>query len=107
MGVVWVVADTLGLFRGYGRALMLIALLVVVSPLFGVVGSEMVGYREPLDLAAEMLGLEEWDLEWTPFAGYRVPGLPDTIGYIVAGFMGVGVILAIGVLLAKLSARQE
>ncbi|HIE59804.1 MAG TPA: hypothetical protein EYP82_07765 [Hydrogenothermaceae bacterium] len=90
------------------RALMFVAVLVIVSPLFGVVGSELVGYHEPLDLAAEMLGLEEWSLpEWTPFTDYTVPGLPDTIGYIVAGFIGVGVILAIGVLLARLTAQQK
>lgn len=101
-------ADSLELFKEHRRALMFVAVLVIVSPLFGVVGSELVGYHEPLDLAAEMLGLEEWSLpEWTPFTDYTVPGLPDTIGYIVAGFIGVGVILAIGVLLARLTAQQK
>lgn len=91
----------LGRYRG---ALLAAAVLLVISPVFGVVLAEKVGYHEPLDVAAEKLGLEEHPIaEWTPFSDYTVPGLPDTIGYIVAGAIGVAVILGIGLVAARLA----
>ena len=59
------------------RALITIIVLVLISPLFGVIGAELVGYHEPLDVAAEALGLEEKELYWSPFPDYTVPGLPE------------------------------
>jgi len=32
-----------------------------------------------------------------------VPGLPDVIGYIVSGFIGIGIILGIGYIVYKVS----
>lgn len=88
------------------RVLIIITLvLVLISPLFGVIGAELVNYHEPLDIAAEKLGLGELELNWTPFVDYTVPGLPDVIGYIVCGLIGVGVILLIGFLLSRLRRR--
>ncbi len=76
------------------RSYLLILILVLVSPIFGVVGAEIVGYHEPLDVAAEMIGLGESEPIWTGiFPDYTVPGLPDVIGYIVSGLVGVGVLL--------------
>ncbi|KSW12717.1 cobalamin biosynthesis protein [Pyrodictium occultum] len=78
------------------------AVLLVVSPVFGVILADKLGYHEPLDVAAEKLGLQERSLgEWTPFSDYTFPGLPDTLGYIVAGAVGVAVILAIGYVAAR------
>ena len=94
------------IYEKHRRAIQAIIVMVLVSPLFGVIGANLVGYHEPLDVAAEMLHLHEAHLpNWTPFADYTVPGLPDTIGYIIAGFIGVGVILLVGSLLAKLGSR--
>ncbi|HID40576.1 MAG TPA: cobalamin biosynthesis protein [Pyrodictium sp.] len=94
-------AGLLGRYRG---ALLAVAVLLILSPVFGVVLAEKVGYHEPLDVAAEKLGLEEHPIvEWTPFSDYTVPGLPDTIGYIVAGAIGVAVILGIGLVAARLT----
>ncbi len=91
------------IFERHRRAVYAIIVMVLVSPLFGVIGANLVGYHEPLDVAAELLHLHEAHLpNWTPFADYTVPGLPDTIGYIIAGFIGVGVIFAVGALLARL-----
>jgi len=86
------------------RILLVTTLLILVSPVFGVILADIVGYHEPLDLAAEALGLEEVteDLNWTPFLDYTVPGLPDTVGYIVSGFIGIGVVLALGLSLVRL-----
>ncbi len=76
------------------KVLLTIVVLVIVSPLFGVIGAEIVGYQEPLEVAAERIGLEESEPLWSGvLPDYTVPGLPDTIGYIVAGFVGVGVLL--------------
>ncbi|RLE74139.1 MAG: cobalamin biosynthesis protein, partial [Thermoprotei archaeon] len=63
------------------KAIILTFILVIISPIFGVILADMVGYHEPLDLAAESLGLEDISEEtnWTPFFDYTVPGLPDVI----------------------------
>ena len=92
----------------YRRALLIIVVLVLVSPVFGVILAEMVGYHEPLDVAAELVGLPDKseELNWTPFFDYTVPGLPDTVGYIVAGFMGIAAILALGAVLQRVAARR-
>ncbi len=83
---------------GFKRAWIVIAVLLLVSPLFGVVLADMVGYHEPLDIAAERLGLNDTSekVNWTPFFDYTVPGLDPVIGYIVSGVIGVAVILAVG-----------
>lgn len=88
------------------KALLATLLLVLISPVFGVVLADLVGYREPLDVAAEELGLEDLTerINWTPLLDYTVPGLPDTVGYVVAGLIGVGVIFAIGYLMTRLVA---
>ena len=86
------------------KTLLAIVILLVISPIFGVILADMVGYHEPLDVAAEKLGLEDTTdkINWTPFLDYTVPGLPDVIGYIISGFIGVGIILGIGYVIAKL-----
>jgi cobalt/nickel transport protein len=90
----------------YRRALVAIAVLVCISPLFGVIGAELTGYHEPLDIAAEAVGLREAVVaRWSPFTDYTVPGLPDVIGYAVAGAIGVALILALGAALAKVPRR--
>ena len=92
------------LLARHRKALLAIAVLLVVSPLFGVVGAELVGYHEPLDVAAEKLGLEEAGLWSGLLPDYTVPGLPEdwaglSVGYIISGLVGVAIILAIGLAL--------
>uniref|UniRef100_A0A7J3X715 Cobalamin biosynthesis protein n=1 Tax=Thermofilum pendens TaxID=2269 RepID=A0A7J3X715_THEPE len=96
------------LLERHRRALLLTLALLVISPLFGVYLAELVGFHEPLDIAAEELGLEEIteEINWTPFLDYTVPGLPDWLGYVVSGLIGVGVVLALGLLLLKLLERK-
>ena len=88
-----------------GQVLCL-AVLLALSPLFMVL-SDMVGYREPLDLAAEALGLEDLteDINWTPLLDYSVPGLDPLVGYPLSGLMGVAVILGLGRLLERVWVR--
>jgi hypothetical protein len=76
------------------KSYIAIIILVLISPLFGVIGANIVGYREPLDLAAEIIGIEESEPLWRGiFPDYTVPGLPDELGYIIAGFVGVSILL--------------
>lgn len=92
------------LLERYRRAIMAIVLLVLVSPLFGIVLAERLGYTEPLEVAAEKLGLHEHPVwEWSPLADYTFPGLPDTLGYIVSGLIGVALIILVGLALARLT----
>lgn len=90
------------------KALVTIIVLVLISPLFGVILADMVGYREPLDIAAEKLGLKDIseEINWTPFFDYRVPGLPDVAGYVVSGFIGIAIILAIGYVILGIVGRR-
>lgn len=92
----------------FKRAWIVITILLVISPVFGVVLADMVGYHEPLDVAAEKLGLNDTssEINWTPFFDYTVPGLDPIIGYIVAGAIGVVVVAALGYLLGRLWARS-
>jgi cobalt/nickel transport protein len=89
---------------GYSRrAIGLAIFLVLVSPLFGVFLADMVGYHEPLDVAAEVLNLQDLteSINWTPFMDYTVPGLPAELGYIISGFIGVGIIFGLGLILRR------
>ena len=87
--------------KGY----IITVILVIISPVFGVILADVVGYHEPLDVAAESLGLNEFteQINWTPFLDYSVPGLPDEVGYIVAGFIGIIVILLICQLISRVT----
>ncbi|ABL79135.1 PDGLE domain-containing protein [Thermofilum pendens] len=91
------------ILKKHRKAALAVLAMVLVSPVFGVWLANLVGYHEPLDLAAEALGLNETteEINWTPFLDYTVPGLPDWLGYIVSGFLGVAVVLALGYLLLK------
>ena len=82
----------------FRKALMLTLILVFISPIFGVILADMVGYHEPLDVAAESLNLPDLTnvINWTPFLDYTMPGLSDEIGYIIAGIIGISIILVIG-----------
>ena len=92
----------MSVWERYRGVILAVVALVIISPLFGIILAEKVGYHEPLDVAAEKLGLAEKEIaEWTPFSDYTFPGLPDTLGYIAAGFLGVGVIIALGWLLSR------
>ena len=88
----------------FKKALIITLILVVISPIFGVILADIVGYHEPLDLAAELLNLQDLteDINWTPFLDYTVPGLPAELGYIVSGLIGISIILAIGFIVSRL-----
>jgi cobalt/nickel transport protein len=86
------------------RAYIVIILVTLVSPIFGVFLAELVGYHEPLDMAAEALNLRDLseELNWTPLIDYTVPGLPDAVGYVVAGLIGIAITTLLGYALVRL-----
>ncbi len=90
------------------KALIAILILVFISPIFGVILADMVGFHEPLDIAAEALDLKDLskDINWTPFFDYTVPGLPAEAGYIIAGILGIAVILCVGLIINRLVRRS-
>jgi len=92
----------------FRKALMIILILVFISPVFGVILADMIGYHEPLDVAAENLNLPDLTdmINWTPFVDYSVPGLPDELGYILAGILGISIILVIGVIINSVVKRR-
>ncbi len=91
------------------KTILIVVFLVTISPIFGVILSEAVGYHEPLDIVAELLGLEDRteDTNWTPLLDYTFPGLPDTVGYIVAGLIGVTIVLVLGHFLTEILVRKN
>jgi len=93
----------------FGKALAATIILVLVSPVFGILLADLVGYHEPLDVAAEALGLEDLteSMNWTPLLDYTIPGLPAEVGYVASGFLGVAVILAVGLLASRAVRRLE
>ncbi|ADM28237.1 cobalamin biosynthesis protein [Ignisphaera aggregans DSM 17230] len=79
------------------KQLFILIILLIISPIFGVWLANILGYTEPLDRVAEELNLSEWEgFNWTPFKDYTVPGLPDWLGYIISGAIGIAIIIGIG-----------
>lgn len=87
------------------RSILVIVSLLILSPGFGVILAGLMGYHEPIDIVARRLGLRDLsnEINWTPFIGYKVPGLSPVIGYIVSGAIGVIIIFLIGLVLSKMS----
>ena len=85
------------------KILVLVIFLILVSPIFGVILADRVGYHEPLDVAAETLHLPDLteSVNWTPFVDYTVPGVSAELGYMLSGFIGIGIILGIGFILKR------
>ncbi|MDI9611357.1 MAG: energy-coupling factor ABC transporter permease [Archaeoglobales archaeon] len=76
-----------------GRAsFALIAVLIALSPIFAYF-AENVGYSEPLENAAEMLGLEESPIYEGLLPDYTIPGLDPYIGTLISGAIGVMIVL--------------
>lgn len=90
------------------KALLAILILILISPIFGVILADMVGYHEPLDIAAEVLNLAELTetINWTPLLDYAVPGMPAELGYVIAGLLGIAIILGIYLTLTRLVKRR-
>jgi cobalt/nickel transport system permease protein len=76
-------------------AIVVIFAMVTVSPLFAY-AAELVGYAEPLENAAEIIGLEENPIYEGILPDYTIPGLDPYLGTLIAGAIGTLIVLAIG-----------
>lgn len=72
----------------------LIAVLIALSPVFAYLAEE-VGYSEPLENAAEVLGLEENPIYEGIFPDYSIPGLDPYTGTLISGAVGVLIVLSL------------
>ncbi|MFP3292494.1 MAG: PDGLE domain-containing protein [Thermoproteus sp.] len=86
------------------RFLALLIALALISPVFGVWLANLINYHEPLDVAADLINQAanrtilndtRYQMNWTPFIDYTVPGLPDWAGYIVSAFIGLAIYLVL------------
>lgn len=84
------------------KIIVILLALLAVSPLFGVIIADIIDYHEPLDIVAEELGLSENEFTWTPLRDYTFPGLPNWIGYIISGGIGLLAITAVAYILKRL-----
>ncbi|MEM0006356.1 MAG: PDGLE domain-containing protein [Ignisphaera sp.] len=89
------------------RHIYLLIALIVISPVFGVYLANLVGYHEPLDIIAEELGLSEAEFNWTPLKDYMVPGLPEWLGYILTGIIGVSIMLLLEAIVRHFILRKN
>ncbi len=76
-------------------ALAVVAVMIILSPLFAYV-AELVGYAEPLENAAEIIGLHEHPIYEGILPDYTVPGLDPYTGTLIAGAVGTLIVLALG-----------
>jgi cobalt/nickel transport protein len=90
------------------KPLIFIVIIILVSPIFGVILAEIVGFHEPLDIAAEKVDLHDLskDMNWTPFFDYTIPRLSPEIGYIISGLLGITIIFGAGLIFRRLGKRH-
>ena len=81
------------------KTLIFLVIIILVSPIFGVILADLAGFHEPIDIAAEKIKLHDLskDMNWTPFFDYTIPGLSPEMGYIISGLLGIAIILGIGI----------
>ena len=85
------------------NTLIFLTIIVLVSPIFGIILADMLGFHEPLDIAAEKIKLQDFseEMNWTPFIDYTIPGLSPEIGYIISGLLGITIILGAGIIFTR------
>jgi cobalt/nickel transport system permease protein len=72
-----------------------IAVMIALSPFFAY-AAELVGYSEPLENVAEMMGAEEHPIYEGILPDYTVPGLDPYIGTVISAITGVAIVMGIG-----------
>ncbi|MBE8539163.1 energy-coupling factor ABC transporter permease [Geoglobus acetivorans] len=85
------------------KALTVIALMILVSPVFAYL-AELVNYSEPLENVAHQLGIEENQEYSGILPDYTVPGLNDYLGTLISGLVGVGIFISLAMMRRHASA---
>lgn len=85
------------------KALAVIAVLIVLAPVFGL-ASGAIGYAEPIDNAAEETGASDHEstLNSGIFPEYSVPGLGGGLGTVLSAIVGTGLTLGFAVGMGRL-----
>lgn len=85
------------------RGLAVIAVLIVLAPVFGWAAGA-VGYAEPIENAAEQTGAVEHETVLNPglFPDYTVPGTGDGLGTLLSAVVGTGLTLGVAVGMGRL-----
>lgn len=88
------------------RALVGLLVLVVLAPVFGW-ASDVVGYAEPLENAAEATGASDAADPTTPglLPDYSVPGLSAPLGMLVSAVVGTALTLVVAIGTGRLLER--
>jgi len=76
--------------------IVIVGILLILTPVFAYL-SEEVGYSEPLDKAAEILGLEENKIYEGIFPDYTIPGLDPYLGTLISGIIGLVIVLLLAI----------
>lgn len=72
-------------------AFVIIAIMVALSPLFAY-AAELVDYSEPLENAAELIGLEEYSIYSGLMPDYSIPGIDPYVGTLITGAIGTVIV---------------
>lgn len=81
---------------------IVLGLLILLSPLFAY-AAEAVGYSEPLENVAEMLGAEEHTIYEGLLPDYTVPGINPYVGTLISGIVGIAIVLLLGIGISRVS----
>jgi len=90
------------------RALILLVVLALLAPVFGV-AAEGVGYTEPIEVAADETGASGSadPVISSPLPDYSMPGLPGPIGTLASALLGSAVVLVSMLALSRPLAREQ
>jgi hypothetical protein len=85
---------------------ILLGVMIVLSPLFAY-AAEIVGYSEPLENVAEMVGAEEKPFYDGLLPDYTVPGIDPYTGTLISGLIGTLITLGVAYGLAKVASNKR
>ncbi|MEM0332267.1 MAG: energy-coupling factor ABC transporter permease [Archaeoglobaceae archaeon] len=88
------------------KSLLAIILMILVSPIFAY-SAELVGYTEPLEKAAENLGLEENPLYSGVLPDYVVPNLDPYLSVLISATLGTFIVFGLGYILNARTNRKN
>jgi hypothetical protein len=85
--------------KEWKKAIVAIGIMLILSPLFAW-AADKVGYAEPLEKAAEHLGVEE-HATISIFPDYTIPGADPYASALIAGIFGCIVVLLVCLWIGK------
>lgn len=77
------------------KVVLVTAILIIISPIFGVVLPDLLQSEEYIESLAEGLEPVIAVEYWTPFKEYTIYGLPEWLSYMISAILGYAIILTI------------